>query len=58
MTTRNRRVVTSLRPDSQPRAEGLSNGIARGLAVDEADTAASGVTVFQFKQAVRQYSSQ
>ena len=57
MTTRNRRVITSLTPDSQPRAEGLSNGIARGLAVDEA-AAASGVTVFQFKQAVRQYSSQ
>ena len=58
MTTRNRRVITSLPPDSQPRAEGLSNGIARGLAVDEAAAAASGVTVFQFKQAVRQYSSQ
>ena len=50
-------MITSLTPDSQPRAEGLSNGIARGLAVDEA-AAASGVTVFQFKQAVRQYSSQ
>ena len=57
MTTRNRRVVTSLAPDSQPRAEGLSNGSARGLAVDEA-AAGSGVTVFQFKQAIRQYSSQ
>ncbi len=58
MTTRNRRVITSLPPDSQPRAEGLSNGIARGLAVDETAAAASGVTVFQFKQAVRQYSGQ
>ena len=59
MTTRNKRVITSFSPtDSQPRAEGPSNGSARGLAVDEAAAAASGVTVFQFKQAVRQYSSQ
>ena len=55
VTTRSRRVITGLPSDSQPCTEMLSNGIARGLAVDEA---ASGVTVFQFKQAVRQYSSQ
>ena len=58
VTTRSRRVITGLPSDSQPRTEMLSNGIARGLAVDEAAAAASGVTVFQFKQAVRQYSSQ
>ena len=57
ITTRSRQVITSVRPDSQPRAEGLSNGIARGLAVDEA-AAGSGVTVFQFKQAIRQWVGQ
>ena len=58
MTTRNGRVITSLSPDAPPAADGLSKGSARGLALDEAAAAASGVTVFQFKQAVRQYSSQ
>ncbi len=58
MTTRNGRVITSLSPDAPPPADGLSKGSARGLALDEAAAAASGVTVFQFKQAVRQYSSQ
>ena len=58
MTTRNRRVITGLLSDDQPPADGLSNGIARGLSVNEAGASPSGVTVFQFKQAVRQYSGQ
>ena len=58
MVTRNRRVITGLISDDQPPADGLSNGIARGLSVNEAGASPSGVTVFQFKQAVRQYSGQ
>ena len=58
MVTRNRRVITGLLSDDQPPAGGLSNGIARGLSIDEAGGSAAGVTVFQFKQAVRQYASQ
>ena len=58
MATRNRRVITGLLSDDQPPAEGLSNGIARGLSINEDGASPSGVTVFQFKQAVRQYSSQ
>ena len=58
MTTRNRRVITGLFSDDQPPVEGLSNGIARGLSIDEAGGSVAGVTVFQFKQAVRQYSAQ
>ena len=58
MVTRNRRVITGLLSDDQPPAEGLSNGIARGLSLNEAGASPSGVTVFQFKQAVRQYSGQ
>ena len=53
MTTRNKRVITGLPHDSKPRSAELSNGVARGLAMDEAG---GGVTVNQFKQAVRQYS--
>ena len=56
MTTRNGLVITGLPPDYQPFGAGLSDGIARGLAVDESAAAASGVTVSQFKQVVRQYS--
>ena len=41
-----------------PPATGLSDGIARGLSVNEAGSSPAGVTVFQFKQAVRQYSAQ
>ena len=58
MATRNRRVITGLLSDDQPSVEGLSNGIARGLSVNEAGASPSGVTVFQFKQTIRQYSSQ
>ena len=58
MVTRSRRVITGLMINDQPPAEGLSNGIARGLSLDEAGASPSGVTVFQFKQAVRQYSDQ
>ena len=57
-STRNRRVITGLLSDDQPSVEGLSNGIARGLSVNEAGASPSGVTVFQFKQTIRQYSSQ
>ncbi len=58
MVTRNRRVVTGLRSDDQPAGAGLSDGIARGLSVDESGGPPAGVTVFQFKQAIRQYSGQ
>ena len=58
MATRNRRVITGLLSDDQPPADGLSNGIARGLSVNEAGASPSGVTVFLFKQTIRQYSSQ
>ena len=58
MVTRNRRVITGLLSDDQPPVEGLSNGIARGLSVNESGASPAGVTVFQFKQAVRQYSAQ
>ena len=58
MTTRNRRVITELMTNDPPPTEGLSNGIARGLSVNEAGAAPSGVTVFQFKQAIRQYSGE
>ena len=57
MITRSRRVITGLLSDDQPPAAGLSDGIARGLSVNEAGASPSGVTVFQFKQAIRQYSS-
>ena len=56
MATRNRRIVTELRSDDQLPAEGLSDGIARGLSLDEAGRSPAGVSVFQFKQAVRQYA--
>ena len=58
MTTRSRRVITGFLSNDQPPADGLSNGIARGLSVNEAGASPSGVTVFQFKQTIRQYSSQ
>ena len=58
MVTRNRRVITGLMPVGQPPAEGMSDGIARGLSINETGALPSGVTVFQFKQAVRQYSGQ
>ena len=58
MVTRNRRVITGLLSDDQPPADGLSNGIAGGLSIDEAGGSPGSVTVFQFKQAVRQYASQ
>ena len=59
MTTWNKWVITSLPPIAQTRAaRWLSNGIARGVAVEEAGAASSGVTVFQFKQAIRQHFSQ
>ena len=58
MVTRSRRVITSLLSDDQPSVDGLSNGIARGLSIDEAGGSPAGVTVFQFKQAIRQYSGQ
>ena len=57
MVTRNRRVITELPPADQPAAEGLSDGIARGLSLDETG-GSPGITVFQFKQAVRQFSRQ
>ena len=57
MVTRNRRVITELTPADQP-AEGLSDGTARGLSLDKARGYPPGVTVFQFKQAVRQFSRQ
>ena len=58
MMTRNRRVITAFLSDDQPPADGLSNGIARGLSINEDGASPSGVTVFQFKQTVRQYSRQ
>ena len=58
MTTRNGRVITGLMTNVPPSAAGLSDGIARGLSIDEAGAFPSGVTVFQFKQVVRQYSGQ
>ena len=58
MMTRNRRVITGLLSDEQPPVDGLSNGIARGLSIDEAGGSPESVTVFQFKQVIRQYSSQ
>ena len=58
MVTRNRRVITGLMPVDQPPAEGMSDGIVRGLSLDEAGGSPAGVTVFQFKQAIRQYSGQ
>ena len=51
-------MITGLLSDDQPSVEGLSNGIAGGLSIDEAGGSPAGVTVFQFKQAVRQYSVQ
>ena len=58
MVTRNRRVITGLLSDDQPPADGLSNGIAGGLSIDEAGGSPGSVTVFQFKQVIRQYASQ
>ena len=58
MTTRNKRVITGLMTNDLPPATGLSDGITRGLSVNEAGSSPAGVTVFQFKQAVRQYSAQ
>ena len=58
MTTRNRRVITELMTNDPPPTAGLSNGIARGLSVNEAGASPSSVTVSQFKQVVRQYSGQ
>ena len=56
--TRNRRVVTGLLSDVQPTVANLSVGIALGLSIDEAGASPSGVTAFQFKQAIRQFSGQ
>ena len=56
VVTRSRRVIAGLTPTDQPAAEGLSDGVARGLFLDEAGGSSPGVTVFQFKQAVRQFS--
>ena len=58
MKTRNRRVITGLMTNDPPPDAGLSDGIAHGLFLDEAGGSPAGVTVFQFKQAVRQYSGQ
>ena len=58
MTTRNGRVITGFLSDEQLPVDGLSNGIARGMSINEDGASPSGVTVFQFKQSVRQYSRQ
>lgn len=57
MATRNKRVVVGVSP--APRSFGrLSNGIATGLSLAEAGSTTAGMTVFQFTQAVRQYSTE
>ena len=58
MTTRNRRVITELMTNDPPPTAELSDGIARGLSVNEARASPSSVTVSQFKQVVRQYSGE
>ena len=55
MAARNGRIVAGLPAVDQPRAAGLSDGVARGLSLNEAGGATAGVTVFEFKQAIRQY---
>ena len=58
MLTRNKRVVTGLSSASQAAPQRLSNGVATGLSLAEVGTSPAGVTVFQFTQAVRQYSGE
>ena len=55
MTTRSRRIITGFLPDIPGDKAGLSNGIALGLSLEESDLSPAGVTVFQFKQKIREY---
>ena len=55
MMTRGHEVVTGLLPAQGGPRSSLSNGVARGLSVDEVGDSPSGVSAFQFKQHVRKY---
>ena len=56
MATRSRRVIAGVQTADQPTAAWLSDGVAHGLSLGETGESSQGVTVFQFKQAVRQFS--
>ena len=57
MMTRDKKIITGFTADESEVEAGLSNGIARGLSIDESGLSLSSVTASQFKQRIRQYVS-
>ena len=55
MTTRSRRIITGFFPVMEEDQSKFSNGIALGLSVGDSTLPPAGVTVFQFKQKIREY---